>query len=119
MPSGFDDVKAIAAADANHDGVLDLLAVQESGAIVRLSNLNGVWDSGEVAQVPGGTNALTGEVRLRAADLDNNGAFDLMLTNADASHNAPGATVGWRMRTNTSRFSRLHKARCACSMQHR
>jgi Flp pilus assembly protein TadD len=93
LPSGFEDVKAIAAADADHDGVLDLLAVQASGAIMRLSNPNGAWESGEVAQVPGATNALTGEVRLRAADLDNNGAFDLILANVGAVRNAPGATI--------------------------
>ena len=52
LPAGFASVKAIAAADANHDGVLDLLAVQSSGAIVRLSNINGAWDTGEIAQVP-------------------------------------------------------------------
>ena len=93
LPAGFGNVKAIVAADANHDGVLDLLAVQSSGAIVRLSNLNGAWDTGEIAQVPDAAHALAGEVRLRIADLDNNGAFDLLLANVGAQRNAPGALI--------------------------
>jgi Tfp pilus assembly protein PilF len=93
LPAGFGNVKAIVAADANHDGALDLLAVQPSGAIVRLSSINGAWDTGEIAQVPDAANALAGEVRLRAADLDNNGAFDLLLINVGAQRNAPGATI--------------------------
>ncbi|MGA3034036.1 MAG: FG-GAP-like repeat-containing protein [Terracidiphilus sp.] len=93
LPAGFGNVKAIVAADANHDGALDLLAVQPSGAIVRLSSINGAWDTGEIAQVPDAANALAGDVRLRAADLDNNGAFDLLLINGGAQRNAPGATI--------------------------
>ncbi len=93
LPTGFGDIKAIVAADANHDGVLDLLAVQSSGTIVRLSNLNDAWDSGEVAQVPDALHTLTGDVRLRVADLDNNGAFDLMLANVGAPRGAAGALV--------------------------
>jgi Tfp pilus assembly protein PilF len=93
LPAGFSNVKAIAAADANHDGVLDLLVLHSSGAIVRLSNLNGAWDTAEIAQVPDAANALAGEVRLRTADLDNNGAFDLVLVKVGAENNAPGALI--------------------------
>jgi Tfp pilus assembly protein PilF len=93
LPAGFSGVKAIAAADANHDGVLDLLVVQPNGAISRLSSINDAWDSSELVQVPDAAHALAGDVRLRVADLDNNGAFDLLLVNIDAKHNAPGATI--------------------------
>ncbi len=93
LPSGLSDVKTIAAADANHDGVLDLLAVLSSGAIVRLSNTNGAWDTGEIAKVPDAAHTLSDEVRLRVADLDNNGAFDLLLADVGAQHSAPGATI--------------------------
>ncbi|HEY1804563.1 MAG TPA: FG-GAP-like repeat-containing protein [Terracidiphilus sp.] len=93
LPPGFSDIKAIAAADANHDGVLDLLAVQSSGSIVRLSNINGGWDSGAIAQVPDPAHTLAGDVRLRVADLDNNGAFDLMLANVGAPHSEGGALI--------------------------
>ncbi|MGA2888834.1 MAG: FG-GAP-like repeat-containing protein [Terracidiphilus sp.] len=93
LPVGFNDVRAIAAADANHDGILDLLAVQSSGAIVRLSNTNDAWDIGEIVQVPDAARALAGDVRLRIADLDNNGAFDLLLVKVGVESNAPGASI--------------------------
>ncbi len=93
LPDGFEDVKAIAAADANHDGILDLLVVQAGGTIVRLSNINGEWNTGELAQVPDAGHTLAGEVRLRVADLDNNGAFDLVLASVGAPRNAGGATI--------------------------
>ncbi len=79
LPASLGTVQAIAAADANHDGVLDLLAVQSRGTIVRLSNSNGAWNTGQIVQVPDAGRTLAGEVRLRIADLDNNGAFDLVL----------------------------------------
>ncbi len=92
LPTGFNDVKAIVAADADHDGVLDLLAVQAGGSIVRLSNINGAWDTGEIAQVPDAAHNLAGDVRLRVADLDNNGAFDLVLANVGTPRSA-GAII--------------------------
>jgi tetratricopeptide (TPR) repeat protein len=95
LPAGFNDVKAIVAADANHDGVLDLLVVQADGSILRLSNINGTWDTGELAQVPDAAHALAGDVRLRVADLDNNGAFDLVLANVGSPHSASGGALVW------------------------
>ncbi len=73
--------KAIAAADASHRGILDLLAVQDDGAIIRLSEKadNSGWERVEIARVPDAANFLSSEVRLHAADLDNNGAIDLLL----------------------------------------
>ena len=89
--------KAIAAADASHRGILDLLAVQDDGAIIRLSNkADGAgWERVEVARVPDAANFLSDEVRLHAADLDNNGAIDLLLgrTTPSTNSNAPGALI--------------------------
>ena len=89
--------KAIAAADASHRGILDLLAVQNDGAIIRLSEKadNSGWERVEIARVPDAANFLSSEVRLHAADLDNNGAIDLLLgrVTASASPNAPGALM--------------------------
>jgi tetratricopeptide (TPR) repeat protein len=100
LPANFPLVQALSVADVDDDGVLDLLAVQSDGAIVRISdNHEGkVLDVAEIARVPGGTNLpdyLSGEVRLRVADLDNNGALDLWLTGAslDASRNIFGALI--------------------------
>src|SRR6202453_805474 len=90
LPANLQTVKAIAVADANNDGVLDLLAVQSDGAIIRISDKNEgqSWDIGEIAKVPDAVHYLSGEVRLQVADLDNNGALDLLL-----SHTAQPAGV--------------------------
>lgn len=79
VPEIAGTVKAITAADTQHSGRLDLLAVQRDGAIVRLTETDGTWNSVAIAHVPDPGTALAGDVRLVPADLDNNGAVDLML----------------------------------------
>jgi Tfp pilus assembly protein PilF len=100
LPANFPLVKALNVADVDDDGVLDLLAVQADGAIVRISDKHEgkVLDVAEIARVPSGAGVpdyLSGEVRLHVADLDNNGALDLRLTGAslDAGHSALGALI--------------------------
>jgi len=95
LPSGWPLVKAIAVADANNDGVLDLLAVQANGAIIRISDKNEGenWDIAEIARVPDAAKNLAGEVRLHTADLDNNGALDLFLAPTTPSGGSGGALV--------------------------
>ena len=89
--------KTITAADASHRGILDLLGVQADGAIIRLSQNpdSQAWERVEVARVSDAANFLAGELRLHVADLDNNGAVDLLLgrTAPSANTNAPGALV--------------------------
>ncbi len=96
-PANVGQAKALTAADVSHDGVLDLLVVQSDGAIVRLAEKpdGSGWDSAEVARVPDASSFLAGEVRLHAADLDNNGAVDLLLGRVTSigSGNSPGAIV--------------------------
>ncbi len=91
LPPGLLSVKAVAVADANNDGILDLLAVQADGAIIRISDKNEgqSWETAEIARVASGSTYLAGEVRLHVADLDNNGALDLLLSPTTAT---PGAT---------------------------
>ena len=73
-------VAAIAAADTRHRGSLDLLAVETNRAIERLVNDNGAWTSTEIARAPKSVGGEQDPVRLLTADLDNNGAVDLILT---------------------------------------
>ena len=82
LPSGLSSVKAVAVADANDDGILDLLVVQADGSIIRISDKNEgqSWETAEIAKVANPGSYLAGEVRLRVADLDNNGALDLFLS---------------------------------------
>jgi tetratricopeptide (TPR) repeat protein len=97
LPANLPPVKAVAVADTNNDGVLDLLAVQADGAIIRISDKSEgqSWDTAEIARVPDAANYLAGEVRLRVADLDNNGALDLILSSTTQvpGKSSPGALI--------------------------
>ncbi len=66
LPANLPLIKAIAVADPDNDGVLDLLAVQDDGVIVRISDKNEgeSWDTAEIARVPDAANYLAGEVKL-------------------------------------------------------
>ncbi|MGA2095481.1 MAG: FG-GAP-like repeat-containing protein [Candidatus Acidiferrum sp.] len=81
LPTSSQTVKALAVADTDNDGVLDLLAVETDGAIVSVSFNESIgWKVAPVVQVPNPAATLAGEVRLQVADLDNNGALDLILS---------------------------------------
>ena len=98
LPADISTVKAIAVADANNDGVLDLLAMKADGSIVRISDKNEgeSWETAQIAMVPDASNSLAGDVRLQVADLDNNGALDLILsTTSPAQVNAPNHLWIW------------------------
>ena len=93
LPSNASGVEAIAAADIDHDGVLDLVALRNDGAVLRISAARGTqaWVAAEVAHVP--ASAIEGDVRLHAADVDNNGAIDLVAARVSRSQQAAGAFV--------------------------
>ncbi len=79
---------ALAVADVNDDGVLDLIALRGDGSVLRLSDKDKGrgWDVTVIARwdkVPAG--APPGSVRLLAADLDNNGAVDLLVSGQSAA----------------------------------
>ena len=78
VPVELGVVRAIAMIDADRAG-WDLLVVRADGALVRLTYRGHAkpWQIAEVARVPPAL--AEGEVRLRVADLDNNGAADLLL----------------------------------------
>src|SRR5277367_3721609 len=90
LPTNVSSVKAIAVADANNDGILDLLAVEADGAILRISDKNEgeSWETSEIAKVPDAAHNLAGNILLNIADLDNNGALDLIFSSTSGSGGA-------------------------------
>jgi tetratricopeptide (TPR) repeat protein len=95
LPANLGIIKTIATADASHNGILDLLAVQADGSILRISDTGGTWTTAVIAHLPNPTQFIAGDVRLRIADLDNNGAFDLLLAHVGPAQTAssPGALI--------------------------
>jgi cytochrome c-type biogenesis protein CcmH/NrfG len=82
---------ALAAADVTDDGVLDLIALRSGGSVVRLADKDKGkgWDVAVIARrgkVPSETEP--GTAWLLAADLDNNGAVDLLAS-------GPSGSVAW------------------------
>jgi len=96
LPS-LKDVRAITSADAGKSSLLSLLAVQGDGAVVRVDydQATHTWLSEVVAHVPEGFGALDESVRLHAADLDNNGAVDLILARTMPSGSTGAGAVIW------------------------
>ena len=98
LPASIAGVAAIAVADVDGDGGLDLLAAQDDGSIVRISDKNDgqAWEVAAIAHVPKASEFLAREVRLRVADLDNNGALDLYLAHvAPAPEAHTAASLAW------------------------
>jgi Flp pilus assembly protein TadD len=95
LPVNLSKIKSLVVADTDDDGILDLLVVQQDGAIVRISDENegAGWSTTEIARVPDASEYLANEIRLRAADLDNNGALDLYLSPVTAARGIPGALL--------------------------
>ncbi|HEX8890568.1 MAG TPA: FG-GAP-like repeat-containing protein [Pyrinomonadaceae bacterium] len=81
LPSNLTDVDAMTVADVNNDGKLDLLLYQVDDVIRRLSDKNDGqdWEMAEVTRLPSPGGGVS-EFRLFAADIDNNGSIDLVLS---------------------------------------
>ena len=106
VPAEFSSSKAITAADVNRDGLLDLVSVLPSGEIARLSHAasGGSWTSAHLANVPNPPVTLAEDVRLHAADIDNNGAIDLILGQVSPSEKRPAGAFVW-LSDSTGNFS--------------
>ena len=87
VPASLSAVKAIGAGDMDHSSPIALVAVGPDGAILSLNlpEESEQWKVTKLADVPDASNKLAGDVRLHIADLDNNGALDLMMTSAQAN----------------------------------
>ena len=86
LPAASWSVNAIAAGDVDHSGPLALLVVGNDGAICSMSLSNENWKIAKLVDIPDAANRLSGEVRLHVADIDNNGAFDLLLASVSSAH---------------------------------
>jgi Flp pilus assembly protein TadD len=75
-PGNLPHIKAITVADVDSAGTLAIVAVEETGALVAISRSRD--DQGWNVANLGTAAPVAGEVRLQAADLDNNGAVDLV-----------------------------------------
>ncbi|HEX8501389.1 MAG TPA: FG-GAP-like repeat-containing protein, partial [Pyrinomonadaceae bacterium] len=79
---------ALGVADVNRDGLFDLLLLGADGVLTRLSDRDegAGWESAEVLrwdEPPAGLAA--GAVKVTAADLDNNGGVDLLVSGASGA----------------------------------
>jgi Tfp pilus assembly protein PilF len=93
MAAGLPAITAITAGDVDHSRPMALLAVGADELIRSLSlpEDGEQWKLAQIAAVPDLATRLAGELRLHVDDLDNNGAFDLLL----ASPSSPASPTIW------------------------
>jgi tetratricopeptide (TPR) repeat protein len=89
LPEEIGNVRAVNAADLNGDGKMDFVVVSLTGEIFRLSDKDDgkAWDVKEVATLnksDGNTRISASDQRLLVADLDNNGALDLIVESTES-----------------------------------
>ena len=90
LPSHLPHVKAVTVADVSGAGTLALVALEETGALVAITDASG-WKVAQLGNAP----QFAGEVRLHAADLDNNGAVDLLLAPVAPNAGDPNGVLVW------------------------
>lgn len=92
LPEPQDDARAITIADTGGDGFLRVQALRQSGIVAAYSwqQKTGHWSAETIAQLPP---LPRGEVRMHAADIDNNGAVDLIVTQVSADSNGKAGAL--------------------------
>ena len=95
-PSGLPAIAALGAADVNADGVLDLIAAQADGQIIGVSdNGQGGWMTAKLTDPTQPEAAINGfSAKIIVADLDNNGASDLVCSSASGTSVWMNESVG-------------------------
>jgi hypothetical protein len=84
-PPPVRNVAALAMGDANADGTLDLVTLATDGGLQRASMREGVWQATALAQWSEAEVRGAGSHWLTLADLDNNGALDLLASGPSAN----------------------------------
>ena len=101
VPPAFAHIAAIAAAELTGDAVLDVVGVTTDGAVLRLSRAGSgaaAWDAAEIARVDAPAGFALGSGRLVVADLDNNGAADIIVSSPTGSRACCSEARGPRSR---------------------
>jgi hypothetical protein len=83
---GTADVVAATVGDVDADGAIDIVALESIGIVRKASWVNPTWTVEEIGGWQGFSGGAPGSGRLIVADLDNNGALDLIASSTAASH---------------------------------
>ncbi|HEX9109111.1 MAG TPA: CRTAC1 family protein, partial [Longimicrobiales bacterium] len=89
-------VQAVTAADLDQDGTLDLVLLLSDGSLVLASPGTTGWSTREIARWPAFVAGEPGAAQLRLADLDNNGAPDLLASTASGTRIWLSTAAGFR-----------------------
>jgi tetratricopeptide (TPR) repeat protein len=108
LPANLSQIKAISVADINSDGVLDIVAVQADGAVIRISDKHEgeEWETAQIANLHEASDQLGDEVRIRLADLDNNGGLDLLVLSSSEPSKTAGGLIWLSDETGKLKFPR-------------
>ncbi len=96
LPNAYGRAVAIAAAEQSGDSLFDLIVLARDGAITRISRnpRDAKWQTGAVSRVDPPSGLEPGIARLLTADLDNNGAADLIVAGPATARVLLGAAGG-------------------------